>query len=99
MGGPTVLLLGGVLGITVGFACRQLHVKPVVQTVLAALLGATAASLGAAVLWILRPPPEAGVLAVSFGLIESLATWSGTVLVGVILHAVLGWAGGTCQRL
>jgi len=90
---PIAILIGLVVGIGVGLACERLPVRALFQSLIAAFVGTTLASVASAAVWLMRPPPDAHILAVSFGVSESLLTWTVVLLTGVALHAVLGWMG------
>jgi hypothetical protein len=88
---PIAILIGVLVGFGIGLLSERVPVKPLVQSIIAAVLGWTVASLASAVIWMMRPPPDAEVFAVSFGL--SLA-WGAVFIVGVaLLHVALGWIG------
>jgi hypothetical protein len=90
---PIAIVIGILVGLAVGLVCERVPVRPIVQSIIAALVASTVASVASAAVWLMRPPPDAGVLAVSFGLSESLLTWAAVLLVGVVLHAAVGWIG------
>jgi len=51
------------------------------------------ASICAALVWLLRPPTDAGVLAVSFGVTENLLTLVAVLVTAAVVHVGLGWVG------
>lgn len=82
-------LLGGV---GIGWLCERLPVVPLLQTIAAGVLGVFIGSLAAAVFWLMNPPPEAPIVAVSFGLAESVVVMLTSAFVALVLHSVLGAA-------
>jgi hypothetical protein len=85
------ILIGVLVGLGIGLLSERVPVRPLFQSIIAAVVGWTVASLASAVVWMLRPPPEAQGGAVSFGL--NLA-WGTVFILGVaLLHAALGWLG------
>jgi hypothetical protein len=87
------ILICLVVGVGTGLLAEQVPVRPVFQSIIAALGSWTVASLASAAVWLMRPSPDAGISAVSFGVGESLLTWAGFVVLAVLLHAALGWLG------
>jgi hypothetical protein len=90
------IVIGVVVGLVIGLLSERVPVRPVLQSILASLVGftVTVASVASAAVWLKRPPPDGETWALSFGLSESLLLWAGVLVVGVaLLHAALGWVG------
>ena len=64
----SALVIGMVIGLATGFVAERVPTAPVIQSIAAALVGMLLASVAAAGMWLLRPPPDVEILAVSFGL-------------------------------
>jgi hypothetical protein len=92
---PLAMAIGAVAGIIAGYVCGRLPIAPLTQSIAAAILSSVLGSVARATLWFWHPPPHAEVLAVSFGLFESLLGLGAAVLGGAVLHFALGWAGTT----
>ena len=89
------VLIGGALGALVGYMAERLPVPSVVQSIGAAILGGVLASAACGIAWILRPPPDASVMAISLGLFEfGVASLIVGALAGA-LHVALGWASSS----
>jgi hypothetical protein len=82
------VILGGVLGVALGW----LRLPPLPSSVAASLLGWALGSILAAVVW-LNTPKQEGVLAVSVGLGEAAIAALVIGALAALLHAALGWAG------
>jgi hypothetical protein len=89
---PFLLLIGVLVGVVVGYAMQRLPMKPILQTMGAALISWALASVAGLVLWLSRPPRDVGVLAVSFGVGETLVAALVVLVVAAAIHAGLGWA-------
>jgi hypothetical protein len=90
---PIAILIGVVVGLGVGLLSERVPVRPVLQSIMAALAGAIVAFVVSVAVWVLRPPPE-GVFSVSFGLSEVLVLWLGLFIGGAaLLHVAIGWIG------
>lgn len=90
---PIAVLLGLFIGLATGYLAERVRVAPIMQSAGAAVAGMLLASLCAAVIWLLRPPPYVGVIAVSFGAADMILTTLGVALGAAAVHAVLGWTG------
>lgn len=87
------VVVGIVAGTIAGLVAERAPVSPAIQSAASAIMGMLLAAGAAAVMWLLRPPADAEVLAVSFGLVESLITSVGVLLLAAAGHAFLGWVG------
>jgi hypothetical protein len=91
---PIALLIGVVAGVATGYVAARVPVPPILQSVGAAVVGMLLASLAAAVVWLLRPPPDATVLAVNFGMRRAGVVGACLAVGAAALHATLDRAGG-----
>jgi hypothetical protein len=71
---------------------ERLPVPSVVQSIGAAVLGGVLASAACGIASILRPPPDASVMAISLGLFEFGVALLIVGALAAALHVALGWA-------
>jgi hypothetical protein len=90
---PIAVLIAIVVGFATGYLAQRVPVAPVLQSAGAAVVGMLLASLAAGMIWLLRPSPDAGVLAVSIGIAEGVLIGLAVAFVAGVIHAILGWAG------
>jgi hypothetical protein len=89
------LLIGGALGALAGYVAERLPIPPVIQSIGAAIGGGILASVACGIAWLLRPPPDASVMAIGFGIFEfGVASLILGALAGA-LHMALGRASSS----
>jgi hypothetical protein len=85
-----VVGLGCIVGLASGWVCQQLFKRPVLQSALAMLLSWMVASTIGAIALAIVSIRRGGIAAVSMGVLEVLITSIPVVLVGLLLHVLLG---------
>jgi hypothetical protein len=86
--GIVSLILGGI----VGSLMSRLPIRAYWQSLSALVLGGVIASIALAASWLLWPPADVGILAVSAGLMEAGLSALFIVLLGSGLHFLMTWA-------
>ena len=93
---PDHLLAAGVIvvvGVGSGLLAARLPIRPVAQSLAAALASWVIGCLIGVVLRLIEPARHAGVAAVSFGVAEAALGCVFVIGTAVTLHLVLGWVG------
>jgi hypothetical protein len=93
---PDHLLAAGVIvvvGVGSGLLAARLPIRPVAQSVAAALASWVVGCLIGVVLRLIEPARHAGLAAVSFGVAEAALGCAFVIGTAVTLHLVLGWVG------
>lgn len=89
-----VAMIGGIgLGCLVGYMMRHVPLAPYWQSLGALMAGWVLASSTLALSWLLWPPADIEILAVSVGIHEAALAAVTMLAFGAVLHPLLTWSG------
>jgi hypothetical protein len=88
------ILIGVIVGLSVGYVAGRLPIAPVFQSITAGMVAMFLAAICAAIVWVMRPPLDAAVVAVSFGIRENVMLLAAVLLTTIVAHLVMGWLSG-----